>query len=157
MRVPNWNAEFLKALEAAASSSTEFAWVPPSTSPLGVGLAPQVHCLSFASYMVEAITGRNYYEELGGSLEYDSPKSALKALKSLGYSSVGEVVEATFPVKSLPYVIRGDLVLLQAKEELEGMKLMVAVADPPYAWSFYADLGLVKSPVSEAVKGYGVA
>ncbi len=156
MRIENWNIKFLEALEAASESGVTFGWIPPVDGATDI-IDPQMHCISFASYMVNAITGIDYYEQLAKTLKYDSPLSAMKALKKLGYDSVDQLIGSIFEEKPLPFVIRGDLVMLPASpDEPEGLRLVVAVADPPFIWFVHPEQGVTRVGMSEAIKAYGV-
>lgn len=156
MRVENWNIKFLEALERAQDNAVSFGWIPPAKEP------KQLHCLSFSSYMVEAITGRDYYAELAKDLKYDSPLAALKALRSLGYNSVEQILDKNFEPIAFPFVIRGDLILVPAslpkdlEQELGGLKKVVAVADPPFAWTMHSEHGVVRIPLATALAAYRV-
>ena len=161
MRVENWNQEFLEALLKAQEAGVSFAWVAPSTSGAGIGLAPQVHCLSWSSYMVEAITGKDYYKELASELDYNSPLSAMKALRSLGFESVDQLIGSLFPEKRKVYAQRGDLALVPADpenipEDLEGLRLAVGVVDPPWVWIVDATHGIERVSLDLATKVFEV-
>lgn len=156
MRVPNWNIRFIEALEAAHNGQVTFGWTPPIDGATDI-IDPAMHCISFASYMVNAITGTDYYEQLAAPLQYDSPLSAMKALKSLGYSSVDQLIGSIFDTCALPFVTRGDLVMLPASEnEPEGLRLAVAVADPPFVWTVHPEHGVARANISQAIKAYKV-
>lgn len=170
MRVENWNNKFVDRLMQIAADGYTFAWVPPSSQPLEGRLdisgqsdeAPKLHCISFASTMVEAVTGKDYYAELGGELDYSSPATAMRALKKLGFDSTDQLLGSIFPEKRISYAIRGDLVLVKTDdpsldaEEVRGFALAVGVADPPFIWTIHPEHGLSKVHFSEAVKAFEV-
>jgi len=156
MRVENWNIKFLEALEAASEAGVTFGWTPPVDGATDI-IDPAMHCISFASYMVNAITGVDYYEQLAKTLQYDSPLSAMRALKRLGYDSVDQLIGSIFEEKPRAFAIRGDLVMLPASpDEPDGLHLAVAVADPPFVWFLHPELGVTRVGMSEALKAYGV-
>ena len=156
MRIENWNIKFVEALEAASESGVTFGWVTPIDGATDI-IDPQMHCISFASYMVNAITGIDYYEELAKTLKYDSPLSAMKALKGLGHNSVDQLIGSIFESVPLAFATRGDLVMLPASpDEPEGLHLVVAVADPPFIWFVHPEQGVTRVAMSEAIKAYRV-
>ena len=154
MRVDNWNMRFLEKLEELKRQNQEqlleFDWDPSKQA---------YHCLTFGSTMVEAVTGRNYYQEMAGSEQYDSALGAMRVLQKMGFTSVDQLIGSIFEEKPKAFVIRGDLVMVPGElgvEDPEGLRLVVAVADPPYFWVVNSVHGLSRGSMKHVIKAYGV-
>lgn len=152
MRVDNWNLKFLERLEELKAQNQEellgFDWDPKK--------ANSFHCLTFSSTMVEAITGRNIYQEMASDKVYDTPLAAMRVLKDMGFSSVDQLIGSIFEEKRVTRAIRGDLVMIPSDIEEPGLKLVVAVADPPFFWVVSSVHGLSRGNILDAQKAYSV-
>lgn len=172
MRVEDWNIRFVERLAALRASNaqekTTFDWDPTKGG--------HFNCLTFSGYMVEAVTGENPYNKLAANLQYQDALGAVRILKDLGHDSVDQLIGSLYPAKRLSHIIRGDLVMVPANLErealqeatlftiepeepaqtLEGLALVVAVADPPWFWVVHSEFGLSYGSLSHAVKGFSV-
>ena len=149
MRVENWNIKFLEHLEAHQAQATAFDWDPTKEA--------SCNCLTFSNSFVQVLTDKDYYGEMAAEFVYDSPLSALKVLKKLEVDSLDQLIGSIFPSKEMPYVIRGDLVMVPSTEPTDSpLHLLVAVADPPYYWTMSSAYGLARGNLGDAVKAYAV-
>lgn len=164
MRVENWNMKFTERLTEWLAVCPDLSWSAPSSEGARMRLASGAHCLSFGSSMVESITGKDYYQEMASSLEYNTPKEAFKALRSLGFNSIDQLIGSIFPEKRKSYLIRGDLAIVPSvalevedlePEELEGLRAALGVVDPPYVWVM-GQKGIDRVPLQTVIKGYEV-
>lgn len=167
-RLDNWNIRFSEALETLRESGVAFAWDAQSSQPIEAGSVnlsgQKFHCISFANYMVKAITGKDYYEELAAHLDYNSALSAMRAIKSLGFDSVDQLIGSIFPEIRRSWATRGDLVLvpgnfdaeLSDNPEMDGMRLALGVADPPFVLVIHPEFGLGRVSIQKAVKAFHV-
>lgn len=119
-------------------------------------------CLGFLGEAMEAVLGENLYTKHLGQDSFDSALGAMRLLKSRGFDSVDQLLGSLFNERQMNYVQRGDIVLVGAQgeviddPELEGLRLVAALADPPYFWVVSSELGLARGSLRDAVKAFAV-
>lgn len=153
-RVPNWNLLYVEKILELRKQNQEsrlvFDWDPSQNDGTH-------NCLTFASTMIQTITGKDLYEMLSPEDCWSTPLGAMKILRALGFNSVDQLIGSIFSEQRITYVQRGDLVMIPCIDEGgEGMNLLgVASADPPFFWCVGPE-GLSKGSLNDAVKAYKV-
>lgn len=157
-RLPDWHTRFINYIAdlriKTAEGKLTFSWDPRTPDAM--------NCLVFASGAVEALTGRNWYTEMGKEDNYSDVLGAYKALKSRGLKSVDQLIGSLFKEIRPSYATTGDLIIIAANGSTSdgtpvlGLDQAVAIAEPPFYWCVSAKYGLSKGRMSDAQKAYRV-
>lgn len=101
-------------------------------------------CLTFASEVEEAVVGKMTFGYALGC--YQTPRQALRMLKSSGYRSTGQAFATVYPKKPPALARRGDFATVsQGKDEATGVVLGQSLA-------FVGEGGLEFLPLSQATR-----
>jgi hypothetical protein len=125
-RLPDWTARWAEFIQDCLdlSSDLKLDW-------------GHINCTQFSAPGIEAITGKNPYEEGGWEGLFDSPMSAAKEIRKRGFNNLDEVIASLFPEIPLAFVWPGDVVLIKASptHESEPSQIMphgVGLANNPF-------------------------
>lgn len=123
-------------------------------------------CTSFSGEMIEAITGKNPYEDFMGTNSFTTILGAVKTVKAAGFKSLDDIIAALFKEVPVGMAQQGDLVLVKATpydpdsgDALVAEEVMphgLAVVDPPF---FYCvtEAGLSKGDLyTQGVRAFAV-
>jgi hypothetical protein len=101
-RLPDWTARWAEFIQdcLGLSADLKLDWA-------------NINCTQFSAQGIEAITGKNPYEEGGWEGLFDSPMSAALEIKRRGFNNLDEVIASLFPEIPLAFVWPGDVVLIR--------------------------------------------
>lgn len=134
-RLPNWRARL--ADEMDRQRQEPFAWGRHDCA------------LGLAAGAVEAITGENLREGIGG---YKTPRGALLALRRAGYSSLAEAISARLPEIHPSQAQIGDIGLIPSEGDI-GAALCVVDASGVIVMT---DHGHGRRPRADMITAYKV-
>lgn len=169
-RLPGWDIRLYKFLNKTRREGYTLDW-------------NHFNCALWSADAVMHITGVDIYAEYRGKV--DSPLSAYKAIRSHGFNSIVEVMDAKLDRIARGLSTYGDLVLVPAPEvmghNLEvslaspgngavigspdaqassswqelGISHALCIVEPPFFWSLN-ELGLMQLPMTDDCIVYGV-
>lgn len=149
-RRPDWTARWAEFIKDSLDLQPELCLDWEFTS-----------CTSFAAQGIEAITGRNPFEEGEWDGKFTTPLSAAKEIKRRGFLTLDDVIASLFVEIPLAFAWPGDVVLVRAlpwsdEEARSVMPHGVGLVDPPYYYS-PAELGLGRGDLyKEAVRAFAI-